>query len=194
LVLVAQSEGEAAAALTLARPVLEEEWGLRRHSEKTRVGSGAHGCEFLGFHSFRDPQTEQLRKAGRPKSARRFRETIRARPPRWKNQRQPKARRLTGVRWAKNQRRRRMIADRNRFLRGWQWYFQAVGSPSRTPLRHFDGFVRQRVRTAITGRVGAGWWNQRLSNAVLRELGLISRDEWHRKYQNGQLAAPARKG
>ncbi len=193
-VLFAQSEDAAVAALTLARQVLEEELGVRLHPEKTRVVSVAHGFEFLGFHYYRDPKTEQLRKEVRPKSVRRFREAIRARTPRLKNQRKPKARRLTPARLAKNQALRRMIADLNRFLRGWHWYFKAVWSPYRTPFRHFDGFVRQRVRTAITGRVGAGWWNQRLSNAVLRELGLISRDEWHRKYQNGQLAAPARKG
>jgi RNA-directed DNA polymerase len=193
-VLFAKSEDEAAAALTLARQVLEEEWGLRLHPEKTRVVSVAHGFEFLGFHYFRDPQTEQLRKEVRPKSLRHFREAIRTRTPRLKNQRQPKARRLTVVRLAKNQRLRRMIADLNRFLRGWHWYFKAVWSPYRTPFRHLDGFVRQRVRTAITGRVGAGWWNQRLSNAVLRELGLIPLDEWHRQYQRGQLVAPARKG
>ena len=193
-VLFAKSEGEAAAALTLARQVLEEELGLRLHPEKTRVVSVAHGFEFLGFHYYRDPQTEQLRKEVRPKSVRRFREAIRARTPRLKNQRKPKARRLTVVRLAKNQRLRRLIADLNRFLRGWHWYFKAVWSPYDTPFRNLDGFVRQRLRTAITGRVGAGWWNQRLSNAVLRELGLIPLDEWHRQYQSSQLVAPARKG
>jgi len=174
--------------------VLEEELGLRLHPEKTRVVSVAHGFEFLGFHYYRDPQTEQLRKEVRPKSVRRFREAIRARTPRLKNQRKPKARRLTVVRLAKNQWLRRLIADLNRFLRGWHWYFKAVWSPYDTPFRNLDGFVRQRLRTAITGRVGAGWWNQRLSNAVLRELGLIPLDEWHRQYQSSQLVAPARKG
>jgi RNA-directed DNA polymerase len=193
-VIFAKSEGEAAAALTLARQVLEEELGLSLHPEKTRVVSVAHGFEFLGFHYFRDPRTEQLRKEVRPKSARHFRETIRARTPRLKNQRKPKARRLTVVRLAKNPSLRRLIADLNRFLRGWHWYFKAVWSPYATPFRDLDGYVRQRVRAAITGRAGAGWWNQRLSNAVLRELGLIPLDEWHRQYQAGQLAAPARKG
>jgi RNA-directed DNA polymerase len=193
-VIFAKSEGEAAAALTLARQVLEEEWGLRLHPEKTRVVSVTHGFEFLGFHYFRDPTTGQLRKAVRPKSVRRFREAIRARTPRLKNQRKPKARRLTVRRLAKNQALRRMIASLNRFLRGWHWYFKAVWSPYDTPFRDFDGFVRARVRAAITGRVGSGWWNQRLPNALLRELGLIPLDEWHREYRSGQLAAPARKG
>jgi RNA-directed DNA polymerase len=193
-VIFAKSEGEAAAALTLAREVLEGELGLRLHPEKTRVVSVAHGFEFLGFHYFRDPRTEQFRKEVRPQSARRFRAAVRTRTPRLKNQRKPKARRLTVVRLAKNQRLRRLIADLNRFLRGWHWYFKAVWSPYATPFRDLDGYVRQRVRAAITGRVGSGWWNQRLSNAVLRELGLIPLDEWHRQYQSGRLVAPARKG
>ncbi len=193
-VLFAQSEDAAVAALTLARQVLEEELGLRLHPEKTRVVSVAHGFEFLGFHYYRDPKTEQLRKEVRPKSVRRFREAIRARTPRLKNQRKPKARRLTPARLAKNQALRRMIADLNRFLRGWHWYFKAVWSPYATPFRNFDGFVRGRVRAAITGRVGPGWWNKRLPNALLRELGLIPLEEWHREYLSGQLAAPARKG
>ena len=98
------------------------------------------------------------------------------------------------MRLAKNQSVRRVIAALNRFLRGWHWYFKAVWSPYATPFRDLDGYVRQRLRAAITGRVGAGWWNKRLSNAVLRELGLIPLDELHRQYQSGQLVAPARKG
>ena len=193
-VLFAKSEDEAAAALTLARQVLEEELGLRLHPEKTRVVSVAHGFEFLGFHYFRDPKTDQLRKAVRPKSVRRFREQVRRLMPRLKNQRRVKARKITPGRLAKNQAVRGMIADLNRFLRGWHWYFKAVWSPYATPFRNFDGFVRGRVRAAITGRVGSGWWNKRLPNALLRELGLIPLDEWHRQYQAGQLVAPARKG
>jgi RNA-directed DNA polymerase len=194
LVIFAKSEGEATAALALARQVLEGELKLRLHPEKTRVVSVAHGFEFLGFHYFRDPRTDQLRKEVRQKSVRRFRETIRARTPRLKNQRKPKARRLTPARLAKNQALRRMITDLNRFLRGWHWYFKAVWSPYATPFRDFDGFVRRRIRAALTGRQGSGWWNQRLPNALLRELGLIPLDEWHREYLAGQLASPARKG
>jgi hypothetical protein len=193
-VLFAKSEDEAAAALTLARQVLEEELGLRLHPEKTRVVSVAHGFEFLGFHSFRDPKTDQLRKAVRPKSVRRFREQVRRLTPRLKNQRRVKARKITPGRLTKNQRLRVTIAKLNTFLRGWHWYFKAVWSPYDTPFRDFDGFVRARVRAAITGRVGSGWWNKRLPNALLRELGLIPLDEWHRQYQAGQLVAPARKG
>jgi RNA-directed DNA polymerase len=193
-VIFAKSEGEAAAALTVARQVLEEELGLRLHPEKTRVVSVAHGFEFLGFHYFRDPTTDQLRKAVRPKSVRRFREQVRRLTPRLTNQRRVKARKITPGRLAKNQRLRLTIAKLNTFLRGWHWYFKAVWSPYATPFRDFDGFVRARVRAAITGRVGPGWWNKRLPNALLRELGLIPLEEWHREYLAGQLVAPARKG
>jgi RNA-directed DNA polymerase len=193
-VLFAKSEDEAAAALTLARQVLEEELGLRLHPEKTRVVSVAHGFEFLGFHYFRDPKTEQLRKSVRPKSVRRFREKVRGLTPRLTNQRRVKARKITPQRLAKNQRLRMIIEKLNQFLRGWHWYFKAVWSPYDTPFRDLDGFVRARVRAAITGRVGSGWWHKRLPNALLRELGLIPLDEWQREYRSGQLAAPARKG
>ena len=36
--------------------------------------------------------------------------------------------------------------------------------------------------------------DHRIPNALLRELGLIPLDELQRKYQAGQLEAPARKG
>jgi RNA-directed DNA polymerase len=195
LVIFARSESEAGAALELARQVLESELGLRLHPEKTRGVTVAHGFEFLGFHYFRDPKTAQLRKEVRRQSAQRFRDAIRQRTPRLRNQRKPKARRITPQRLAKNQRLGEMIRGLNRFLRGWHWYFKAVWSaypPS--PFRHFESFVRQRVRTAITGRIGAGGWNRRLSNRLLRELGLLALDELQREYQAGQLAAPARKG
>jgi len=193
-VIFAKSEGEAATALALARQVLEGELGLVLHPEKTRVVSVAHGFEFLGFHYFRDPTTGQLRKAVRRKSAQRFRETVRRLTPRLKNQRRVKARHLTPTRLAKNQRLRGMIRELNGFLRGWHWYFKAVWSPYPTPFRDFDGFVRRRVRSALTGRAGAGWWNRRLPNALLREVGLIPLDERQREYLTGQLASPARKG
>src|SRR5260370_12125964 len=182
LVIFAKSEGEAATALTLARQVLEEELGLRLHPEKTRGVSVGHGFEFLGFHYFRDPKTAQLRKEVRLKSVRRFRETVRRLTPRLKNQRRVKARKLTPARLAKNQQLGAMIRALNAFLRGWHWYFKAVWSPYATPFRDFDGFVRRRIRAALTGEQGAGWWNQRLPNALLRDLGLIPLDEWLQDY------------
>jgi len=194
-VLFAKSESEAAAALGLAREILEGELGLKLHPEKTRVVSVAEGFEFLGFHYFRDAKTGKLRKEVRRKSARRFRDAIRQRTPRLRNQRKPKARRITPKRLAKNQRLEETIRAVNRFLRGWHWYFKAVWSAyPQSPFRNFDSFVRQRVRSAITGRVGPGWWNRQIPNRLLRDLGLTSLDELQREYQAGQLAPPARKG
>jgi RNA-directed DNA polymerase len=194
-VIFARSEGEAAAALSLAQEVLEGQMGLRLHPEKTRVESVAAGIEFLGFHYFRDPQTGALRKEVRRKSVHRFRDALRRRTPRMRNQRKPKARQITAERLAKNESLGQMIREVNRFLVGWHGYFKAVWSRyPRSPFRDFDGFVRRRIRTALTGRIGAGWWNQRIPNARLRELGLITLDELQRRYLAGQLAPPARKG
>jgi RNA-directed DNA polymerase len=193
-VIFARSENEAAVALQLARAVLEGELGLVLHPAKTRVVSVAEGVEFLGYHYFRDPQTGALRKEVRRKSAQRFRDAIRGRTPRVRNQRKPKARSITRKRLASNEPLRQMIREVNRFLVGWHWYFKAVWSRyPKTPFRNLDSFVRQRVRTAITGRIGAGWWNRQLPNALLRELGLIGLDELQREYQAGQLAPPVRK-
>src|SRR5439155_1481215 len=84
-------------------------------------------------------------------------------------------------RLAKNQRLQEVLRRLNRYLRGWHWYFKAVWSPYETPFRNFDMFVRRRIRTAITGRTGIGW-NRHLPNALLREVGLISLDDWQRQY------------
>ena len=193
-VIFAKSESEAAAALELARALLEGQLGLRLHPEKTQVVSVTSGFAFLGYHYFRDPKAGALRKEVRPKSAQRFRDAIRQRTPRLRGQRKPRVRHLTVHRLAKNQRVRDLIRNVNRYLRGWHWYFKAVWSAyPATPFRNFDGFVRRRVRSAISGRLG-NEWNTRLPNALLRQLGLLSLDELQREYRLGQLAAPARQG
>ena len=194
-VLFARSKDEAEQALNLAREVLEGELGLVLHPEKTRAVSVAEGFEFLGFHYFRDPKTDLTVKEVRRKSVSSFREEVRKRTPRLKTQRPVKARKVTPTRLAKNQRVREMIRSLNLYLAGWHGYFRTVWSryPG-SPFRNFDGFVRQRVRTAITGRVGPGWWHVRLSNVILRRVGLIPLDERQQKYHARQLAASARKG
>jgi len=193
-VIFAKSESEAAVALQLAQEVLEGEWGLVLHPEKTRVVSVTQGFEFLGFRYFRDPKTGRTHKTVSRKSTQRFREAIRQRTPRLRNQRRRKPHKITPARLARNRRLREMIRDLNRYLRGWHWYFKAVWTPRVNPFRTFDQFVRRRVRSAITGRIGNGWWHERIPNALLRELGLIGLDEWQQRYQEGQLATPARKG
>jgi RNA-directed DNA polymerase len=194
-VLFAKSEREAEAALALARQVLEGEWGLLLHPEKTRVVSVDEGFEFLGFRYFRDSaRGGRFRKEVRRKSVQRFREAVRTRTPRLRGQRKPKARHLTPTRLAHNQRLMEMIKSLNRFLDGWHGYFHAVWSPfPETPFRNFDGFVRRRLRSAITGRRGKGGWHQRLPNALLRDLGLLSLDERQRS-RALKTDAAARKG
>lgn len=193
-IIFARSKSEAERALALCREILEGEMGLRLHPEKTRVVSVDEGFEFLGYHYYRDPQTGQMRKDVRRKSVQRFRDAIRQRTRRIRGQRKPKARHMTAKRLARNQRLEEMIRTLNQYLRGWHWYFKAVWSPYGNPFGDFDSFVRRRVRAALTGRTGHGWWDVRLPNKLLRELGLIPLDEWQRQYLQGQLVTPARKG
>jgi RNA-directed DNA polymerase len=193
-VIFAKSEGEAQEALSVARQVLEGELGLSLHPEKTRVVSVDEGFEFLGFHYFRDPKVGRCKEV-RQKSVARFREAIRLRTPRLKTQRRVKRKHLTLGRLSKNKLVSAMIRELDLFVAGWHWYFKGVQSRyAETPFGCFDGFVRRRVRSAITGRTGSGWWHSVLNNALLRRLGLVPLDELQARYQMGRLAAPARKG
>ena len=81
----------------------------------------------------------------------------------------------------------------NRFLEGWHWYFKQVWTGA-SYFRSFDEYVRRRLRMAITGRVRLGWWNVRISPAVLRQLGLQSLMELNAGYRQDPWRAPARKG
>lgn len=194
-VIFTKSESEAQTALALAQEMLEGELGLTMHPEKTRIVTVDEGFEFLGFHYYRDPKSGMHRKEVRQKSANNFRENIRKRTPRIKNQRKPKPREITAKRLAENQRLQGIIRDLNLFLRGWHWYFKAVWSPyQQTPHRNFDGYVRARIRMALTGRVGAGWWHSRIPIRLLQHLGLLSLDTLQSEYLQGQLSTPARKG
>jgi len=193
-VIFARSQSEAAAAKALAQEILEGRLGLRLHPEKTRVVSVDEGFEFLGFHYYRDPVTGQRCKEVRRKSVRSFGNAIRERTPRLKTQRWVKPRNVTLGDLGKNRRLAETIQKLNRYLRGWHWYFKTAVLRYEPPFGSFDGFVRRRVRAAITGRVGSGWWNQRITNGMLRELGLLSLVELQRQYQQGLLEAPARKG
>lgn len=193
-VIFAKSEDEATQALTLAREILEGELGLVLHPEKTRVVSVAAGFEFLGFHYFRDPKTGLMAKEVRRKSVQRFREAVRLRTPGLHAQRAFKPKNIVLRRLAKNQRIRSIIHNLNLYLTGWHWYFKPVWGRYDPPFGSFDGFVRRRVRLAITGRVGSGWWNQLITNRLLGQLGLLSITELHSKYLAGHSSVPARKG
>ncbi|MBE0618805.1 MAG: hypothetical protein IH608_12920 [Proteobacteria bacterium] len=193
-VLFARSKSEAEAALTLAREVLEGRLGLTLHPGKTRVVSVDEGFAFLGFHYFRDPKTNRLVKEVRAQSVHTFREAVRKRTPRLKTQRRFRKRHCTLARLEKNQRVRAMVRDLNRYLLGWHGYFKEARERYSPPFDRFDRYVRTRMRLAITGRVGNGWWNQRLSNQLLRSLGLVLLAERQYEYLSGITISPARKG
>jgi len=193
-VVFTKSRESAEAALTLARTILEGEWGLRLHPEKTRVVSVTEGFTFLGFHYFHEAATGLRYKEVGAKSVSGFREQIRRLTPRLRTQRRVRPSHITRERLSRNKRLTGMIKGLNAYLRGWHWYFKPVVSRYDPAFGSFDGFVRRRVRLAITGRVGNGWWNWVIPNALLRGLGLVPLVEWQRKYQLGQLPSPARKG
>lgn len=191
-VLFAKTKGEAEQALNKAREVLEGQLGLALHPEKTRVVSVRTGFEFLGYR-YQSRADGLLRKEIRPKSAENYRHSIRRRTPRLKTQRRVKARNITLARLRKNERVAGMIQDVNRFLRGWHWYFKSVQNSRVQPLRKLDYFLRRRVRCAIVGRVGEGWWTVRINNRVLAALGLLSFEQLQNRYLAGRLSAPVRK-
>ena len=193
-VIFTKSEGEAEMALAACQRILEGQLGLVLHPEKTRVVSVDAGFEFLGFHYFRDPKTGVRCKEVRRKSVECFRNNIRARTPRLRTQRPVRPQNVKFTRLARNQRVAEMITGLNGFLRGWHWYFKSVRSRYKAPFETFDGFVRRRVRAAITGRCGNGWWNQLITNAMLRALGLQCPSDLQARYIQGRLASPARKG
>ena len=105
-----------------------------------------------------------------------------------------KARHVTLARLAKNQRLRGVIKSLNGFLRGWHWYFKSIVGRYDQPFENFDKFARGRIRHAITGRCGSGWWNRLITNTMLRTLGLRCPGDLQVEYAQGQLASPARKG
>jgi hypothetical protein len=113
-----------------------------------------------------------------------------------RNQRKPKesSKALRLPRLRKNPRLTAMVQALNSFLRGWHWYFKGVWSPwPDSSFDSFDGFVRRRVRSALCGRTGSGWWHTVLTNAVLHQVGLVSLDELQAAWHRAALTAPVRK-
>jgi RNA-directed DNA polymerase len=193
-VLFARSEHEAAAALDLARSILEGQLKLRLHPEKTRVVSVDAGFEFLGFHYFRDPKSNLSCKEVRAKSVQRFRDKIRKKTPRLLTQKRVKRSHLTVARLRRNRRVTEMLREVSAYLRGWHWYFKSVRSRYEQPFETFDGFARRRLRSAIVGRVGNGWWTVHLNNTFMRRIGYVSVADLDARYRAGDLSTPARKG
>jgi RNA-directed DNA polymerase len=193
-VIFARSESKADAALTLARSILEGQLKVRLHPEKTRVVSVDEGFEFLGFHYFRDQKKGLSCKEVRAKSVARFRDEIRKRTPRLHAQRAVKREHLTRERLRRNKRVSEMLRSVNAYLRGWHWYFKAMRSRYDPPFETFDGYTRGRIRSAIVGRVGNGWWTVHLDNAFMRQIGYTGVEDLDAQYRAGLLDSPARKG
>lgn len=170
-VIFAKSEHEARQALEVVKATLGP-MKLRLHPKKTRVVRIDEGFDFLGYHYFRDGQG-RLQKKVSAKSGRRFRNAVRKRTKRHAGQKRPKVKRCTAARLKKNARVQAMIADVNRFLKGWHGYFRGARTTYSDYLNDFDRFVRQRLRNAVSGRFAKGRWHQILPNKLLGEIGLV---------------------
>lgn len=193
-VIFAKSEGEALEALNVARDILEGEMGLKLHPEKTRVVSVASGFEFLGFHYFEDEKSGKRCKDVRQKSVANFRHSVRERTPRLHAHRWVKQKHVTIRRLRKNKRVKELIVSVNSFLRGWYWYFKSIDGLYERQFLTYDGFVRRRLRSAIVGRVGNGWWTFHMTNVFMRNIGYVGLEDLDSAYRDGLLTAPARKG
>lgn len=187
-VIFTRTRERAEQALRVVRTTLQG-LRLRLHPEKTRVVRLDAGFDFLGFHYFRDGQG-RLQKKVSARSKRRFRDAIRQRTPRHAGQKRPQANRCTVARLKQNARVQRMIAEVNRFLRGWHGYFRSARTTYRDYLNDFDRFVRQRLRHAISGRYAKGRWNQILSIAAFDAIGLQCLAKQQRLSELGPLAPP----
>jgi group II intron reverse transcriptase/maturase len=188
VILFARSQQEAVQALEDAQQVLEQELKLTLHPTKTRIVSIEEGFDFLGFRYFRDTKG-RLQKTVRRKSEARFREAIRQRTPRHAGQRPTKPKRMTVTRLRKNRRVKQMLQDLNTYLRGWHGYFRQVRT-TWDAFQDLDKFVRRRVRSAITGRYGNGYWHSKLPNAFLEALGLLNLAKLQHEYRMGLLSVP----
>ncbi len=191
-VIFARVRRRAEEALGLATEILES-LKLRLHPEKTRIAAIDEGFDFLGFRYFRTDRGK-LRKSVSARSTQRFRANARQRSRRHAGQRKPKARRCTARRLRKNKRVAEMIRRINAYVRGWHWYFKGVSGRWPGYFDRFDEFVRRRLRSAIAGRFSKGHWRRILSNAVLRELGLVSATQLQEDYLKGLLSAPPTSG
>ena len=128
------------------------------------------------------------------KSQGKFRARIRELTPRHAGQKRPKAKRCTAQRMKRNQRVQKMVKQVNQYLRDWHGYFQGVRTDWQSHWREFDGYVRKRLRNAISGRYAKGRWHSILCNATLAAIGLESLEQLHARCPPGPLKAPPRMG
>ena len=154
LVVLWGTPGEAQQALEEVRRWTAQA-GLTLHPVKTRIVDATQpgGFDFLGYHF------ERGMRWPRRKSARKFRDTIRAQTRRTHGQSLPS-----------------LIVDLNRILVGWLGYFK---HRHQTTFATLDGWVRMRLRSLRHRRrrghgPGRGADHQRWPNAYFAELGLFS--------------------
>ena len=156
-VILCRSRQEAERALAEVQQWVAEA-GLTLHPTKTRVVHAVEeGFDFLGYHF------ERNRRWPRPKSLRKFRDTIRAKTHR------ADGRALLAI-----------IADVNRSAQGWFGYFQ---HSYRTTFNNLDGWIRMRLRSILRKRHGGsgrgrGTDHQRWPHAYF-DLGLFSLQAAH---------------
>jgi len=178
---------EAGKALETAQQVLAG-LKLRLHPEKTRVAAIDAGFDFLGYHYMRDKRG-RLQKVVSRKSRRRFRERIRELTPRHAGQKRPKAKSCKLHRLRRNKRVLAMIEKVSQYLRDWHGYFHGVRTDWPGHWREYDGYVRQRLRNAISGRYAKGRWQRTLSNELFVELGLTTATALHSSLPQEPLKA-----
>lgn len=153
-VILCGSEAEAQSALEMVRQWTAEA-GLTLHPEKTRIVDAADrgGFDFLGYHF------ERGYRWPRPKSLKKFKDTIRA-----------KTKRTNG------QSLQVIISSVNRTARGWFGYFKHSHWTTFAPL---DTWMRMRLRSVLRHRLGLrgrgrGRDHQRWQNAFFTTHGLFS--------------------
>ena len=186
-VIFAKNREEAGKALETAQQVLAG-LKLRLHPEKTRVAAIDEGFDFLGYHYMRDKRG-RLQKVVSRKSRRRFRERIRELTPRHAGQKRPKAKSCKLHRLRRNKRVLAMIEKVSQYLRDWHGYFHGVRTDWPGHWREYDGYVRQRLRNAISGRYAKGRWQRTLSNELFVELGLTTATALHSSLPQEPLKA-----
>ena len=153
-VILCRSQAEAQAALEVVRTWTEQS-GLKLHPTKTRIVDATQrgGFDFLGYHF------ERGMKWPRPKSLKKFKDTIRR-----------KTKRTNGHSL------RQIIAEVNQTLEGWFAYFK---HSHKTTFPALDAWIRMRLRSILRKRRGGrgrgrGRDHQRWTNAFFLVQGLFS--------------------
>jgi len=154
LVILCQSEDEAAEALSLLQAEMTKR-GLTLHPEKTRlVNATTHGgFDFLGYHF------ERGYRWPRKKSLQSLKDKIRE-----------KTKRTNGTSLAC------IISDLNRTLKGWFAYFKHAHAAT---FPRLDGWIRMRLRSILRKRHGGrgrgrGLDHRRWPNAYFVAQGLFT--------------------